>query len=481
MFDGWPEGVRPRTDLGNAERVADAHGADVRYAVDRALWLYWSETHWKRGHEDRIARYAASVARSISKEALLFPDVRPRDPDTHVLLKSDRAIHTAFAMRSEGRSALESMIALSRYHERIGCYGADFDADPWLFCTPTAVVNLREGSVAGHERTQMLSRCSKAGIDSMVDTPVFTAFLDQIFLGSADLIAFVQRALGMSLIGMQREHVIFFCFGDGGNGKGTLLNLMLRMLGDYGVKLPANMLIEQNNPSHPTELTDLEGARIAIGGEVPKGAAWDENKIKDLSGADPIRAHKMRMDFYQFEASHTLWVQGNDKPRIRGTNKGIWRRMRMIPFCADIQTEDKDLPAKLDAEAAGIMAWIIEGCRLYMQDGLGTCQEVADATAEYKRTEDFFGTFLDECCECSPEATCSKEEFRKALTAWLETSGFHKMTDRAIKADIERRGIVEHRTNRLAAWQWKGVRVVVSDVSPPRRDWRDDPRGKYAE
>jgi len=318
----------------------------------------------------------------------------------------------------------------------------------------------------------MQSRCTRARVDPMAHAPTWLAFLDQITCGDADLRDYLQRAVGMSIIGVQRDHVFLFLFGDGANGKGTFLNAILHALGDYGMTLPANILIEKKHESHPTELADLEGRRMAIGSEVPRGAAWDEVRIKSLSGGDRIRARRMRQDFVEFDASHTFWVAGNDRPRIRGQDAGIWRRMRLVPFRADIPAaeRDEDLPAKLAAEADGILWWALEGCRAYLRDGLGTCAAVRDATLDYQREEDIIGRFLEDCCTVDAGLKATKEQMRAALRTWLEEREYRPISDRALKADLARRGITEERPDRRGAWQWVGVAVVSA---PTPSTWHD--------
>ncbi len=456
--DAQASGHRPCTDLGNGERLADRHGATLRYVEDRERWLCWSGSHWKRNEGGSVHRAAAETARSIMAEAECLsaePTFNSKDKEQASL----RERMQAHAYTSESKPRLDAMTALGAHIPPISCQADEFDADPWLLCTPTGVLDLRgDGNVTACAPEAMLSRCTRARFDPQAVAPVWTAFLEQIFCGDNELRDWVQRAVGLTLVGVQRDHLFLFCWGDGRNGKSTFLNAILHALGEYGVSLPPGLLIAKQFESHPTELADLEGARMAVGAEVPKGAAWDEVRIKSLTGGDPIRARKMRQDFYEFPATHTFWISGNDKPRIRGTDGGIWRRVRLVPFSAKIAVEDGDLPAKLTAqpEMDGILSWCLDGMREYNAKGLGKCAAVESATACYRESEDIVGQFLTECCNLSPDLTVDKEAMRLALRKWFTDRGYKTPSDRAIKTDFAVRKIEDGQTHGGVRC-WRGI------------------------
>jgi putative DNA primase/helicase len=54
--------------------------------------------------------------------------------------------------------------------------------------------------------------------------------------------------------------------------------------------------------------------RLTIAQETPKGQAWNEAKIKNLTGGDPITARFMRQDSFDFWPTHKLIIGGNHKP-----------------------------------------------------------------------------------------------------------------------------------------------------------------------
>ena len=465
---------RPMTDLGNAERLVSRSGKMLRFVEDRNEWRSWVSPYWRRENMGPVYRAAAMTARSIMVEAERYSDAPNVNPTTGRPMPSDRQQMISHAINSESKRSQMAMIDLAAHISPISCSSALFDADPWVLNTPAGIIDLRDdGSVTPCRPEAMLTRCTRAKFDPMAHAPTWLTFLKTVTCGDSELEGWLQRAIGMTLIGVQREHVFFFLFGDGRNGKGTFVKALLWALGDYGMTLPPNLLIEKKFDSHPTELADLEGRRMAVGSEVPKGSAWDEVRVKALSGGDMIRARRMRQDFVEFTASHTFWVLGNDKPRIRGLDNGIWRRMRLVPFKADISEEDadRDLDAKLAAEADGILWWSLEGCRAYLAQGLGMCAAVQKATEDYQKDEDILGRFLEDCCDLDPNASVSKDSFRSCLRKWLQDGEFRPISDRALKSDLTRRGIEERRPDKYGTREWKGVRLKLTEAD--RFTWFD--------
>lgn len=450
----------PMTDLGNAERFAERCAQFVRYAEDRGEWLIWQSPVWKRGAMSALYEYAKATIRGIEDECAQLSDQPNIDAATGKPRASDQQKMRSHAVASEGRTRLDAMLALASRHPAISCQSSAFDRAYWHLNTPGGIYDLHsDGDFTPSKPDGMHTLCTAVAPNWFQATPTWDAFLTQITCGDSELRAYLQRACGLTLIGVQREHVFLFLFGDGRNGKGTFLNTLCDVLGSYAMTLAPDVLIEKRGDSHPTELADLEGKRLAIGTEVPRGSAWNEVRIKMLSGGDKVRARKMRQDFYEFDATHTFWVSGNDKPRIKGTDAGIWRRVRLVPFSANIAAEDvdPDLPAKLAAEAPGILSWMLDGCAAYLQHTLGTCAAVDEATEGYKKDEDFIGSFIEDCCIVGPERKAVKSAFREQLRTWLEEREYRPISDRQLKADLLKRGIRETRDGAYAPWEWVGV------------------------
>ena len=300
----------------------------------------------------------------------------------------------------------------------------------------------------------MCSKITKSGVDWNMKTPTFDAFMDQTFGGDEDLKKYVMQALGFSLTGSVREHVFFFCYGTGANGKGTLLNLAMEMMGDYAAATPEGLLMARQGDKHLAELIMLKGLRMAVGSETQEDRRLNEARMKNLTGGDPITADPKGGAYITFKPTHSLWLIGNHKPRIKGVDNGVWRRTRLIPFDNVVpdDQQDKDLEKKLWAEREGIMAKIVDAAASWYHDGFVKCAAVDRATQEYRNEEDAFGQFINDSCTVVEFAMCSKSDMRQAYIEWARRSGGKELTERSMNERLRRLGYKERRVGNIRHW-----------------------------
>jgi putative DNA primase/helicase len=262
------------------------------------------------------------------------------------------------------------------------------------------------------------------------------------------------------------EHALFFLYGTGANGKSTFLNTIQEMLGaDYAMKAPSDLLLQKNSEGHPTQFADLAGKRFVSCIEASEGKRLAEAMVKELTGSDPVRARRMREDFWEFNPTHKIWLAANHKPTIRGTDYGIWRRIKLVPFTVMIppDRQDKGLQEKLRREMAGILNWSVAGCLLWQREGLAEPQAVIDATSQYRQQEDTLAGFLEECCILGPD---QQERTGELLTAYLKWSGDSRMNHRVFGELLSKRGfdraVVRGYTYRL------GIGLAGDPIDNPR-------------
>jgi putative DNA primase/helicase len=265
--------------------------------------------------------------------------------------------------------------------------------------------------------------------------PLWTAFLDRITAGNVELQQFLQRYVGYCCTGFTTEHVFVFAYGTGANGKGTFINTIARIFGDYATVADMNTFLVAKNERHPTDLAKLHGARLVVAQETQKGRSWDEVKIKALTGGDRIPARFMRQDFFDFTPTFKLFVVGNHKPRLSTVDEAIRRRMLIVPFTVQIPPQERDpkLPEKLWTERHAILRWCIDGCLEWQRVGLAPPAVVRDATDEYFEDQDTVGQWIED--RANPQAgafafTLSAELFT-SWKAWCEAQNLKPGSEKA--------------------------------------------------
>ena len=195
---------------------------------------------------------------------------------------------------------------------------------------------------------------------------------------------------------------MFFLHGTGGNGKSVFLEIIRFILGDYATNIqPQSIMLSPKSGNGPSgDIARLKGARLVTSVEPNEGAWLDEGLVKQLTGDDVVTARKMFSEEFEFKPEFKLWIATNHKPRIKGTDNGIWRRIHLIPFSVQIPADkvDKHLKYKLVKEAESILKWMIDGFTLWKNEGLGMPKAVLDATEEYRHEMDTLTAFLETCC-----------------------------------------------------------------------------------
>lgn len=274
--------------------------------------------------------------------------------------------------------------------------------------------------------------------------PAWVKFLLQIMNQNQNLVDFIQRAIGYSLTGLVDEQCWFICHGVGANGKGTLLNTFLSILGGYGTQAAPDllMLARASGEKHPTEQADLMGRRFAVAQETEEGRRLAEVAVKQMTGGDKIKARFMRGDFFQFDPAFKLWLATNHKPVIKDTTESTWRRIKMIPFEVVIPEHERDqkLSEKLKDESSGILAWAVRGCLEWQKNGLQTPAEVRAATEEYREASDVIGEFLKDRTLKTVAGSESLQLLFNNYTAWAIENGVTAVSLRRFSEALQEKG-----------------------------------------
>jgi P4 family phage/plasmid primase-like protien len=414
------------TDVGNAKRLVAKHGHKLRYVWPWGKWLCWDGRRWRIDDGGHVQRLAKETVLNIYAEVAQAPD-------------DERESLVEHARLSERAAKIAAMIDLSRSEPSIPILPNELDSDAWLLNCRNGTLDLRANKLAPHDPQQMITKLCAAEYDPSATCPQWLRFVGDITAGDEALQAYLQKAVGCSLTGDVREHVLFFLYGIGANGKSTFLNTIQEMMGaDYAMKAPPDLLMVKND-SHPTERADLAGKRVVVCIEAAEGRRLAESLVKEMTGGDKVRARRMREDFWEFDPTHKIWLAANHKPSIRGTDEGIWRRIKLIPFTVVIPAgrQDRGLSTKLKAELPGILNWAVQGCLRWQADGLTEPAAVREATGQYRRQQDLLAGFLAECCIVAPDV---RAQAATLLATYRKWSGDDRMSQRRLGEMLTERG-----------------------------------------
>lgn len=460
--EGEPGGFYKLTDYGNAERLVASHGDNIRFDVDAGRWLVWDSTRWIEDRTGAAERFAKATVRDMYAELPHITDLQQRNQFyRHV-------------QSSESLSRLRAALTLAQSEPGIPVDSNSMDADHWLLNCANGTIDLRTGELHPHDRAQMITKVTPVSYDPAATCPAWEAFLHSIFADDEELITFIQRAVGYSLTGDTSEQVFFILYGCGCNGKSTLLNVLREIVGEYSMQTSTDTILEKNNGGIPNDVARLRGARLVTAVETQAGRRLAEALVKQVTGDEPISARFLRQEFFEFRPTFKLWLACNHKPRIDGTDKGIWRRVRLIPFDVQYQDSDSpegpykdfDLPDKLYAERPGILAWAVRGCLDWQRHRLNKPRAVREATDTYQADMDVLGAFLGECCVTIPQASVAATELYKAYVSWSEAAKERPVSQKWFGISLSERGLyTKYRGNGRVYWRGIGLIHAQNDDS----------------
>ncbi len=385
-----------------ADELVNQHGQTLRWTFGMG-WMVDNCEVWQRDtemvHFDR--------ARSVCRLASVGTD------DSKLQRKVTAAATVA------------AVVKLAQTDRRVVVPPSIWDADPFALNTPGGIVDLRTGEMRRRGDCDYVTQLTTVTPDVDGAAPVFERFMLEIFKGDAELVSFMQRALGYCLSGDRREQVLIFAHGNGANGKSTFIDLVRKLAGSYATNLPADELMASRNEKHKTGIASLRGRRMAVSSELEDGQFWNESLLKSLTGDETMSARFMRQDFFEFTMTHKHVIVGNFKPRLRGGDPAMARRLLLVPFEAKFEgaARDKDLPAKLHAEAPAILGWMIRGAVKWYANGLLPPERVRSASAEYLAEHDDLALWADECCSRGGEGKAS--DLYANFSLWKQARGEH--------------------------------------------------------
>lgn len=452
----------PRNDTGNAQRFVDEHGDSIRYVYAWDGWIVWDGSYWRPDEDGQVARLVTATVEKMLRAAADLPS----DESGY------RAKAVSWALTS-GNHQKKVAIELEA-RSLVAIQPTELDQDPWLLSVANGTIDLRAGTLRAHDRNDKLTKLVPIAFDPTAQCPLWDGFMRTIF-PSQGLRDFVQRAVGYSLTGSIREQCMFLLIGDGSNGKSTFIETIRQTVGRHGFAAAMSAFIAKSGDEGiNNDIRALDGFRFVTAAETQRGRALAEEKIKQITGGDVVNARALYKEGVEFTAICKLWLSSNHKPKIRGTDEGIWRRLRVVPFVHQFvgTAKDPDFPEKLKAELPGILRWAIEGLIAWQASGLGTCAEVSQAVASYRAEMDPIGPFVEDDCILDPAQSETGMRLYGSYKQWCADASVHPITEPDFRARLEALGLEKFKktiaSKDRAAYKGIGLRSSILQALTPQ-------------
>ncbi|MCG8636262.1 MAG: phage/plasmid primase, P4 family [Desulfobacterales bacterium] len=438
-----------RNELGDGEVYKKLY-RDV-FVFNKSMDCWW---HWK-GHSWSIDKLSSGAQSAVEGVARVYEEEAKRISVKLKELEPDEDSGMVEARLKAQRKMLNGRVnALRAVRRRKNCLkfahtsedalaieGDEVDQKPWLLPCANGVINLKTGELEpGRPRDYLLKASDVAWPEEGIESkcPNWEQFLSEIFNENDELVMFLQRLVGLGLIGKVVVGIFVVLSGRGRNGKGTIVETVTDIMDSdpssgLAGAVRSEMLLDQgriNSSSGPTaDIMALRGRRFIFASETDQNCKISPARVKWITGDDTLSGRSPN-DKYEvnFKPTHTLFLQTNNDPHAPADDYAFWERMVKIPFeLSYVNREpekdferraDLELKDKLKAEHPQILAWMVRGCLEFQKVGLKRPAAVKLAVEEYKQEEDIIGDFIGECCIVGPDYHVGATQVYERFVAW---------------------------------------------------------------
>ena len=369
-------------DLGNSLRLVQQAAPNFRWIWEEKRFYRWNGQVWQHDFDGGIVREMATVTDRLGQLA--------KDQDNEALGK--------WAKASRSGAKITAAVNLSKN------FGLSHSSEDWnpnrhLLNVRNGVLDLRSGELLSHDRSHLMTHMFGASYDPAAQCPNFTGFMERA-LPNESMRRYVQRALGYSLLGDADQRSMFLVVGPSGTGKSTLMDTMRELFDGYGQTAPAGTFRATRGEKGPTnDLHCLRGRRFVATSETAETTAFDEDLLKRLTGRDRVQSRALYQEHVEWVPEFTLWLATNHSPRFNSDDDAVWARAKLIKFDTVFTGEGHvaDMSRKmLVPEADGILNWLLEGLRQYLESGLDEPAEVREMAKELRTQSDSVARFMDD-------------------------------------------------------------------------------------
>ena len=422
------------TDIGLGRRLVAESGGCLRFAHDTGRWYWYDGRRWV---EDSNAIHAKQIAKTSAEQ--IWRQLSEMPPT-----QSAKSA-TKFALEANKRRSIDNAVALALSEPLLAVRTEEFNSDPWVLNCENGILDLRTFDLRKHHPDDLVTQLANVEYDPLAFCPKWNVFIKTITCGDKGLAAFLQRSFGLVLSADQSEQAIWIHYGTGSNGKGTLLSVVMDVLGHYaGPGNVGSFVNKKQEGDRSRAVASMVGKRLIFAQETDDGCRLSEQAVKEFTGSDPVAYRRL----YQEEAiTFPTWhihLAVNERPQIRGTDNGIWRRVKLVPwnhrFSGEDQRKREDIHAEFMEERSGILNWLLMGLTDWRMRGLQEPESVKVAINEYREESDTIAAWIADECHIHPQAVTRATELYTAYREWCRRTGHRAFTQNKFGRELESRG-----------------------------------------
>ena len=423
----------PWNDIGNGRLFADVFKDIARFVPERKQWFIYDGTRWV---PDTGALKAMELCKDLADALMRYAlDIH----DEH-----KRKSYIDYCRKWQSRHVRITILCDAQSVYPIPMQ--EFDRDKDLLNCANGTIDLNSMQFREHNPEDRMTKIIPVEYIPGAKSERFDRFISEIMSGDIQRARFLQKSIGYALGGDTRFECMFFLYGaTTRNGKGTLMESILRVMGDYGKSVRAETLAQRHNVNSqaPSEdLARLAGVRLANIAEPSRGMVLNAAQVKNMTGNDTINARFLHENSFDFEPQFKIYVNTNYLPAITDTTMFTSERVLIIPFDKHFEAWEqdktlKDAFRKPEVQSA-ILNWLLEGYRLLQTEGFLPPQSVLDATQAYYHDSDKVGQFAEDCLIPDPNAETKTSALYEAYRSWCIQNGCYAENNRNFIAELRK-------------------------------------------
>ena len=427
-----------RDEIGIGYAFADYFKPIARFDRERGIWYVYDGKVWQPDTENlKVAELAKLLADKLYVFALTITEEDARKRFIDRVRKLQLRKHRETMLKDA-----KSVFPLSMKH---------YDRDIYLFNCQNGTLDLRTMEFREHRPDDYLTKVSPVIYDPKADCPRWRTFITEIMQGDKARADYLQKAIGYALTGDTRMECLFILYGPTSrNGKGTTMESILRIMGEYGKNADPTMLqakfnAQSGGPSE--EIARLAGSRFVNISEPEKKITLDAALTKRLTGNDTITARYLHENSFEFRPNFKIFINTNHRPNITDLTLFESGRIKIIPFDRHFDEKEQDKGLKgFFAEPenmSGILNWMLEGYKLFRSQGLEMPDSVVQATMDYQMFSDKMGQFFSECLQPKADSELRRAAVYTRYKEWCAENGYRADSAKVLNTEIDKRYTVQ--------------------------------------
>jgi len=416
-----------------------------KYCGQLKKWFLFNGVTWEEDHKGAHEQGVVHMLMETGKRA-----------------RADENTELAKWIRSMGRSSSPNLARWARTDPRIAVVRNEFDRHRHVIAVGNGVLDLDTHSFSPvHDPKLLLTKRLYVDYDKDAACPQWTTLLETL-LPDAQIRSYLQRAAGHTLLGDAQERALFLLHGKPGTGKSQVVKVLERMFGDFAETANATTFNEHSKKASITnDLNDLRGKRFVAVAELDEDERLNEALIKRLTGGDTAKSRGLYQENSSWDVEFSLWMVTNFLPRLNSDDAAMWARVKPINFPVVVKgqgAEVKKIGEKIfTEEASGVLNWLLEGVRMYQEQGLDDLPQIEEAVATYRRDVDTAAQFIDAAGEdgtiaVAAEQSMPSRNLHTIYQGWCQRNGIRALGERRFGQRMESLGFERKRIAGGIVW-----------------------------